>query len=295
MKKPEPELSLVIKGLRTLKEEKNAVEFFKLLRDAGQEFLPQKIGYANSMNIPVNDEAITKFWIQRGIDFKKNTGFTGGGGVDFKGKSGYWGAIGWHQEGSNHFSLYIPISYFEKIGAKSLLNFVQRVFEWCDGDYGYAYHSSQGRVQYTPGISYRTCLGGITWMALFGPPYVEMFGREVLQSAPCVVEEFAENRFMLLTSEEPVEPTPEILERQAMVRKHLGEDAFYRHEEEAKRPKSFTMEEARAGLDLPNKEGYRHPDFSKYLPGYKEDDTRVICQVEADGTAELQFIKPKKN
>ncbi len=51
-----------------------------------------------------------------------------------------------------------------------------------------------------------------------------------------------------------MEPTSEIFEKQTLVKKHLGEEAFFRYDEEAKRPKTYTLEEMMAGKDLPNKE-----------------------------------------
>jgi hypothetical protein len=120
---------------------------------------------------------------------------------------------------------------------------------------------------------YETCIGGISWLTLFGAPYVEMFGKETLKTVPCIVEEFNEDQFLLLTSEEPIAATPELLALQERVRKHLGEDAFFRHEEKAKHLKSYTAEELQEGKDVADKAGYRAPDFAKWY-GTTPDDVR---------------------
>ena len=47
-------------------------------------------------------------------------------------------------------------------------------------------------------------------MTLFGPPYVEMFGKDVLQTVPCKAEEFAEDHVMLTAEEGPLPIKPDL-------------------------------------------------------------------------------------
>ena len=293
------EVSIVIEGLRSLAGEQNAIELFRNLKEVDERFLPYKIGCVKP-NLLFTEETAKQVWTEAVRLHYKYIGDLNGGTLDFKSKkrNEMRGSVSWRQEGSNDSSnsiyLYLSTDFIKKVGIKNLIALIKKIFIWANGVYGYGEHPSQGSIHYTPGLGYKTCLGGITWMAILGEPYVDLFGRETILSAPCTVEEFADNRFMLLTSEEPMEPTPEILERQAEVKKHLGEDAFFRHEEEARRPKRYTMEEVRAGKDLPNKDGYRHPDFSKYIKGFHEDDTRVIYKIKENGTTEIEFMKPAK-
>lgn len=95
--------------------------------------------------------------------------------------------------------------------------------------------------------------------SFFGLPYVEMFGRETIKTVPCLVEEIGADQFMFLTSEEPREETAELLAIQERVEKHLGKEVFFRHKEEDKKQKIFTMEEIRQGKDIPDTNGYRAP------------------------------------
>jgi hypothetical protein len=63
------------------------------------------------------------------------------------------------------------------------------------------------------------------WINLFGRPYIELFGREKLLSAPCYkVEELAEGIIALQLTDNLFEPIPE--EMRASVKKYLCEQAF---------------------------------------------------------------------
>ena len=264
------ELKVSIRGYRSLTTEDNALELVKIMQEASDWLSIQKIAAYGVKFYPVNGDALQQTWRQAEQDYKDFRGIFGGGSISFKGKkpSLFNGDIYWDHNGFNSIALYISMNYIEtKIGYHKFLQLVKQLFIWLNGFYGYGVHPSQSRVHYTPGIDFEICLGGIAWLALFGTPYVEMFGRETIQSVPCRVEEFSENKFLLLTSDEPIVETPELLQIQNAVKKRLGEDAFFRHEEEAKRPTTFTMEEIRAGAAEPNREGYRAPDFAKYCNG----------------------------
>ncbi|NOU74269.1 hypothetical protein GC098_23215 [Paenibacillus sp. LMG 31458] len=63
------------------------------------------------------------------------------------------------------------------------------------------------------------------WINLFGKPYIELFGRDKLLSAPCYhVEELNKDVIALQLTENPFEPIPE--EDRRLVKQHLGEEAF---------------------------------------------------------------------
>jgi hypothetical protein len=128
-------------------------------------------------------------------------------------------------------------------------------------------------------------------MNLFAKPYVKLFGRDVIETVPCMIEEFAEDCFMLLTAETPIKANPELLEIQRRVKIHLGENAFCRLDEI---PTFLTMEDLRAGRDRPSTEGYRSPDLSGYLKdsGTKKDEG-LIAVVNDDGTITTYKVEPK--
>jgi hypothetical protein len=65
----------------------------------------------------------------------------------------------------------------------------------------------------------------IQWMNFFGKPYIDLFGREKLLSAPCYkVELINDNVIALQATENVFEPIPN--EVRTAIKKHLGENAF---------------------------------------------------------------------
>jgi hypothetical protein len=263
------ELNLYIHGFRKIYDEKNVLDFYRIFQEISEELVPQKIrAYAEKWNL-YNSESSKKIWIKSSEIYKKfRGGIFGGGDVSFQGKKPrlYYGCVNWEFNGYNNIFISISMKYIEStIGYNKFLELIKRLFIWCNGFYGYGKHPSQYSIHSTPGLDYETCIGGISWLTLFGAPYVELFGKETLKTVPCIAEEFNEDQFLLLTSEEPIEATPELLALQERVRKHLGEDAFFRHAEEAKR--------AKMGYDAPDETGYRAPDFAKWY-GTTLDDVR---------------------
>ncbi len=255
-------INILIRGIKHLGNSEFAVDFFSTLEECGDKYIPFKIGISEPIRTQYSIENAKKLW----DDSKKS--MNGYGGLLFKAKSNkdFHGSIEWLKTGENKISIYIsPIVLTSNENVQQLIDLSKKFFSWSNGVYGYGAHFSQLNIHYIPGINYKTCLGGITWLSLFGEPYVEMFGRDALRTAPCSVEEFAENCFLLLTSDMPMIPTDEILKRQQMVREHLGSDAFFRQEEKENFFREYTDKEILEGKDVLSSEGYRHPDFAKYL------------------------------
>lgn len=277
------DIDMFIRGFGSPGDAQSAEEFLQMLQEAGERFVPTKLGLGEPLRTPYSIENAKKMWVESG----ENRPY---GGILFKGPS-MFGSSDWNnRDNSNSFSLTIS-SKFVMVdeGLKRFTTFAKKVFIWCNGVYGYTTHDLSSI--YSPGLDYKTCLGGITWMNLFGKPYVKMFGREVIETAPCKVEEFAEDCFMLLTAEEPIRANPELLQIQEKVKNHLGKGAFCRPDTT---PKFLTMEDLRAGKDRPSTEGYRSPDLSTYLkdPGTKKDEG-LIAVVNDDGTIKTYKVEPE--
>lgn len=84
-------------------------------------------------------------------------------------------------------------------------------------------HHTQGR----PDLTYS--LPGIYWINFFGRPYVDMFGLDKLETAPCEeVTRMPDGGFMLKLTATPYESvSKEGLLRAQAVEKHLGEEFFF--------------------------------------------------------------------
>jgi hypothetical protein len=277
------DIHIHIRGFGPRGDVKSAEEFFQMLQEAGEKYLPAKLGIGEPLKIPYTMENAKKTWLESGKDRPY-------GGILFKGPS-LFGSIDWNnRDNSSLFWMTIASKFvLSDRGVERFIALTKKLFTWSNGVYGRAHHRSNSI--YTPGLDYKTCLGGITWMNLFGKPYVNMFGRDVIETAPCKVEEFAEDCFMLLTAKEPIRANPELLEIQERVKSHLGRDAFCRPDT---RPKFLTMEDLRAGRDRRSTEGYRSPDLSGYLkdPGTKKEEG-LIAVVNDDGTITTYKVEPE--
>jgi hypothetical protein len=99
---------------------------------------------------------------------------------------------------------------------KNLIRIVKPVY----GDF-----RSKARMRNGFDITLR--LPDICHVSIFGPPYVELFGKDVIESAPYeYIEEIAPGYYWLQANESVFEPVPETKKR--AIREHFGEDAFGR-------------------------------------------------------------------
>ncbi|MFD1886473.1 hypothetical protein [Paenibacillus wenxiniae] len=74
-------------------------------------------------------------------------------------------------------------------------------------------------------INLRVRYPELNWISIFGKPYIELFGRDQLLSAPCYkVHEFGENIIGLQLTESICDDLS--FEVRSAVKKHLGEEAF---------------------------------------------------------------------
>ena len=278
---------LLVRGAGNLGKIELAEEFFLMLQEVGDKCLPTRIGESEPVKIKYSMENAKNLWVASEKDSRW------GGGILFKGPSGLFGMVDWNNvDNSNNTSLQISLkAILANKGINKLVMFAKKLFIWSNGYYGHAYHGS--KPIFSSGLGCRTCLPGISWLNLFGKPYVKMFGANVIESTPCYVEEFADNSYMLLTSEEPSRVTPELLEKHELVKNHLGKEAFDR-----KDPPSqdvYTMEDIKAGRHLVSTEGYRSPDLSEYLKDTIERKNEELFAVaNDDGTLTTFKVEHKE-
>jgi hypothetical protein len=266
---------LLIRGAGNLGKMELAEDFFHMLHEIGSECIPTRLGICEPMKIQYSIENAKKLWLE---SEKKGKW---GGGIIFKGASGLLGSVNWNDvDNSNDLSFRIASNVM--LSGKKIdkfVTFTKKLFVWSNGFYGHAYHGS--KPIFSSGLDYKTCLPGISWLNLFGKPYVNMFGADVIESAPCYVEKFAESSYILLTSKEPRTVTPDLLYRHELVKDHLGKEAFDR--KDTPRQSVYTWEDIRTGKHLPSTEGYRSPDLSEYLKDPKKNEELFVV-VNDDST-----------
>lgn len=74
------------------------------------------------------------------------------------------------------------------------------------------------------------CLPDVYWLTIFGPPYVEFFGKERIISAPVTQSEVIDQKMVLMQLTprlEDVRDAPKFRDLKSRIKTHLGADAFY--------------------------------------------------------------------
>jgi len=253
IKKASYTIKVVIRGFKNLGKENLCEDFFNIIDELGSNIRPTKIGINEPLRNPYSLEYVKKMW-------SESAKLKHGKGIIFKSKSGF-GSVSWRGDNSNIISLNIKQNVLlNKKNIDKLIVAVKKIFIWANGVYGYVYHSSM--PVYSSGLSYKICLPGIAWLNLFGLPYINLFSSEIIESSPCFVEKFADNYYLLILSEMPEIYSSAEINKQEIVKNHLGKDAFDRKDI---KQTYFTFEEIREGKDIPSKEGYRSPDFTEYI------------------------------
>jgi hypothetical protein len=212
------------------------VEFLKHYCDALPELAPQKYGLTEPLRgrfaVDRVEQVVAEAWDSPFL-WERTRPRTRG--IVFMCPSGRHSTVGIH--------------YKERTGAP-----VDRIGQYvsaearrlsADWAYVYAYHNLEGeRPDYQEVVhslrigcgapQLKKCFLDLPWANVFGPVYVEFFGREKLLSAPCfqTVELGDGYVYLQLTGNVP-EDEPAYHECQAIkesVKRHLGSDAFYERE-----------------------------------------------------------------
>jgi hypothetical protein len=144
---------------------------------------------------------------------------------------------------------------------------------------GYAYVSLRShKIGYTPGRSIENCLFGFSWLNIFGQPYIDMWGEEVLLSAPAD-ETQNKDYIAIRLSESPLVPAQNIIEKNNELKSYFGEKYFFDYDFEHRQTTFKSIPEIaeyeRITLDLVN---YIAPDFHRYYNYSNNDSTFYALQ-----------------
>lgn len=168
------------------------------------------------------------------------------GSFHFQKRQRFDATVMWWNEGDDLDSLHITFK-LQRGGpspADEYLDLAHRLFEAVNGQYGHlcdreeywsknvidAWTGRTGRPEggRSQGTNRREHLPGIYWANFFGPRYVDFFGADRIASAPAFAKRQGPQSWVLLTSEAPHEwNAAETVRREALMREHLGSDAFF--------------------------------------------------------------------
>jgi len=143
-----------------------------------------------------------------------------------------------------------PKPFLTPDGAERAKAILREIVVWSDAVYGVAFYSGQALRRGAMGTPLER-LENAHWLNFFGQPYIDLFGRDRILSAPChVVEEIPGNG--LLVQAAPRFDSPEMIESAdalLALESHLGTDAFV---------------------------GYGHPDVPCRVPDFDLSDTQLL-------------------
>jgi hypothetical protein len=146
----------------------------------------------------------------------------------------------------NELTIYLDSALFRQPQSTEIsLAFLNAIYDALRPSYGYGVHRKDylaknmkitypeggnvSRVETWVGRDLSKCLRGIYWANWFGPVYVDFFGRERLETAPCVRRErLCDGGYLILTAATPMEyESSQAREMEQALREHLGADAFF--------------------------------------------------------------------
>jgi hypothetical protein len=228
-----PEIDVAILTCQDISDPQTGMAFLKRLC-VMPSFIPQKYGNYEPIRTPFTPEtmdvAVANSWGKSPFLWTRK-------------KPQHLGRVWFGQPNVPHLHSSVMLQAAPVVETvASLTAWVQREAQelQCDLAYVHLEHTdrplSQTDPEYSAVSGYTThelvkCLPGLPWVTIFGLPYIRLFGRSTLLSAPCpVVQEVGSDHIMLqLTSS-----VTEVLVDHALVEavqhrviQHLGPKAFF--------------------------------------------------------------------
>ncbi|HYH05029.1 MAG TPA: hypothetical protein VEC37_18205 [Bacillota bacterium] len=237
---------LSITSLKNFQDPELAANVLEKINEYGKDFIPTKYGVYQPLKKPYNPEDISgvvQMWINEENNMVSAQNLYAAGQVLMEKTKGH--KVSYHMEWEksneaktsyfNFFIFSMDIAYLKK--KKGLERFICLCNELI-----ILLEPVQGEIVNLsfPGweapINLRVRHPELHWMALFGKPYIDMFGKEKLLNTPChSINSIGDNVIAIQVIESIFEPIPS--DARTTIKKYLGEDAFV---EEGKSCRSYT-------------------------------------------------------
>ncbi len=245
-------IKIVVNGFNKLGTREKGEKIIELLDK--YNLGPWKYDTGERTKYTYQREEFLEFWT--GMEKKHGVGMP-----FIKGKNFYFD-IAWGSAIPYTSFAVIKLNLFESID--SLIEFAKAFFIWKEACYGYVCLGNELGKMYTPGLSMLDCLPGITWINIFGKPYVEMFKEENLLISPAYKSyKLEDGSYIIITSQAPFEDDCIMEEKNENLKKYLGVQHFCSR----KYISANTIDEIiERCICIRPDEGYTIPDFTKYYP-----------------------------
>ncbi|KGK85835.1 hypothetical protein DP73_18060 [Desulfosporosinus sp. HMP52] len=134
---------------------------------------------------------------------------------------------------------------------------------------------------YTSGRSIEDCLGGFSWVNIFGKPYIDLWGRDKFLNAPAFEVRDYDDFITVMIQETPFHTSKEVQAKSSELKRYFGLDCFYKFYLE-KRKTSFNSIKEIIEYDLDNKKSIRYlaPDFHRYYNYQSNSKCMFLVQKE---------------
>lgn len=155
----------------------------------------------------------------------------------------------------NSVSVWADEEHFrDSENVRRFLDFLVDLFVMVGAGYGEAYHSAEReekgwirqtmpdgrRHEETIAVKSQEGLIDLWWANLFGPPYVDLFNEERIDSCPArEVRKVGPKGYLLVTAPGPFDwSSPSVRELQERAKRHLGPDAFFDRTNPSRKPRA---------------------------------------------------------
>lgn len=225
-------ISLTIMSLKDFQDAELAYSVIKKINEYGMDFMPNVYGIYEPLKNKYSPDKISEvvqIWMNEDNNKNNEQDYYAGGQLLMEKKRGH--KVSYHmrwekynQAKFNTFKLLIGIDYVKnEYGFKrfvSLCNDLLLLFEPVHGEIVNLSYPGWEKPK-----DLRVRHPELNWMVIFGKPYIDLFGREKLMSAPChKVYTIGDNLIALQLTDCLFEPIPQNI--RSAIKKHLGEDAF---------------------------------------------------------------------
>lgn len=225
-------ISLSLSSLKDFQDTQLAEQVFQEINKAGKDFIPDIYGESEPLKLkydPADSEPLIRLWTDersRAVDVQRSSASAWLlMEKREKPKTSYqmrWQKNQWARFNSFHFTIDLDYLRSEENLRRfmELSNHLLILLEPVQANIW-----NEMLPEWSEPIDLRVRHPELAWINYFGKPYIDLFGREKLMSAPCFrTFEIGKDIIALQMTEDLFQPIPSDV--RYAVKKHLGEDAF---------------------------------------------------------------------
>lgn len=222
--------TLSLTSLKDFQDAELAARVLQEINEAGQDFIPNVYGEYEPLKTKYDSahcEPLIRIWTDEGATGVQRSSASAWLQMEKRGKSKASYMMHWEknqQARFNFFTFSVDLDYLrDKKRLQKFMDLGNRLLVLLEPVQANIWNYML--PEWCAPIDLKVRHPELAWINYFGGPYIDLFGREKLLSAPCFrTFELEEDIIALQLTEELFQPIPSDVRR--AVKKHLGEDAF---------------------------------------------------------------------